>query len=338
MKGLTSFQGLRRLRQRGFTLVELLVALALTLVIMTAAVATLIVARRGFSTVDAVSQLDENTRFTTEILRRTIAQAGFLDVAFATATTTGQFKVAKAAAALPMVQGYNDAQIPDSPVVEPFSVNGSRSSCPGAAGTACKNGSDVLIVRAQAAARNAKEADGVTTNCRGSAEPTVPADASDVITSIFFVRVDTNTGEPTLMCHANGTNSKGENRFAMVPLVSGVESFQALYGVDGVDPGKPMAAADSVVDRYLRADQLDVPGNAEATKANWERVRAIKIGLVLRGPANSAQDSVATTKYPFGVGGYSSAADPGTALAAPADGRLRQAVNFTVYLHNPQVH
>ena len=73
-----------RLRHGGFTLVELLVALALTLVIVTAAVATLIVSRRGFSTVDAVSQLDENARFTTEILRRTIAQAGFLDVAFAT--------------------------------------------------------------------------------------------------------------------------------------------------------------------------------------------------------------------------------------------------------------
>jgi type IV pilus assembly protein PilW len=337
MKATTRSPGLRLL-QGGFTLVELLVALALTLVIVTAAVATLIVSRRGFSTVDAVSQLDENARFTTEILRRTIAQAGFLDVAYATGTTAGQFKVANAAAILPMVHGYNNAQIPDPPDFEPFSVNGNRSSCPGTSGTACKNGSDVLIIRAQAAARNAKQADGVTTNCRGSAEPTVPTDAADVITSEFFARVDTNTGEPTLMCHANGTNTKGENRFSTVPLVSGVESFQVLYGVDGVDPGKPMAAADSVVDHYLRADQLDVPGNDAASLANWQRVRAVKIGLVLRGPANSAQDSVATIKYPFGVGGYSSAADPGTALAAPADGRLRQTVSFTVYLHNPQVH
>ena len=337
MRAATHSAGIR-LRQVGFTLVELLVALALTLLIVTAAVATLIVSRRGFSTVDAVSQLDENARFTTEILRRTIAQAGFLDVAFATGTTAGQFKLAKAAAALPMVHGYNDAQMPAPPDVEPFSVNGNRSSCPGTAGTACKNGSDVLIVRAQAAARNANEADGVTTNCRGSAESTVPTDASDVITSIFFVRVDTNTGEPTLMCHANGTNSKGQNRFSTVPLVSGVESFQVLYGVDGVDPGKAMTPANSVVDRYLRADQLDVPGDAAASLANWQRVRAIKIGLVLRSPANSAQESSATTRYPFGVGGYSSAADPGTALAVPADGRLRQTVSFTVYLHNPQVH
>jgi hypothetical protein len=39
--------------------------------------------------------------------------------------------------------------------------------------------------------------------------------------------------------------------------------------------------------------------------------------------------------YPLGVGLWSTA-DVGSKFVAPADGRLRQALTFTVYLPNPQ--
>ena len=55
---------MRRSQQhmRGLTLIELLVAMVIGLVIVLAAVAALTVARRGFNTVDAASQLRDSGR------------------------------------------------------------------------------------------------------------------------------------------------------------------------------------------------------------------------------------------------------------------------------------
>ncbi|KAB7535791.1 hypothetical protein ET532_027825, partial [Verminephrobacter sp. Larva24] len=79
------------------------------------------------------------------------------------------------------------------------------------------------------------------------------------------------------------------------PIISGVENFQVLYGVDGIGPANTAVpgTTDRVVDRYLRADQLTVSGsqpasiNKAATYANWRRVRSIRIGVVLRCPCSA---------------------------------------------------
>ncbi|MET0542212.1 MAG: PilW family protein, partial [Variovorax sp.] len=71
-------------------------------------------------------------------------------------------------------------------------------------------------------------------------------------------------------------------------------------------------------------------------RKNWQRVRSLRIGLVLRGPLNSAQDrNPDMSFYPLGKAMYSSS-DPGTKLVPAQDGRLRQTVTFTVHLHNRQ--
>jgi type IV pilus assembly protein PilW len=142
------------------------------------------------------------------------------------------------------------------------------------------------------------------------------------------------------------------------PLVQGVESFQILYGTDGVMANTiPVAAAplgtaptasqpDSIPERYLRADQLTVASNEPATKENWRRVRSLRIGLVIRGAVGSAQDtSSAPALMPLGTAFANPTADrqssfvqipPTGAAAGTGDGRLRQVVTFTVYLHNYQ--
>ena len=150
------------------------------------------------------------------------------------------------------------------------------------------------------------------------------------------------------MCSRSNT---GDAPYDTQPLVQGVENFQVLYGVDGVAPGNtvvPIAAApDSIPERYLRADQLTVAGNDIATYANWRRVRSIRIGVVLRGAPGSAVDRTSQTFNPLGVSKGSPSGtpgsafadntnDPGTVFAAAADGRLRQAMTFTVHLRNFQ--
>ena len=123
------------------------------------------------------------------------------------------------------------------------------------------------------------------------------------------------------------------------PLIEGVESFQVLYGVDGVIPGRATPATTKptlIANRYLRADQMVVPGNALATDNNWRRVRSVRIGMVLRGPPNSSQEPAARPVFhPLGIA-MGSTGDPGSIFLPTADGRLRQTATFTVYLRNDQ--
>ena len=326
--------------QRGFTMVELLVAMVISLLIALAAIAALTVTRQGFTTVDASSQLRDNGRFISDLIQRIGVQSGFKDTvnaAYPAPPATSAFATDPA----PNITGFNNALVsPSDP------LNTSTARVTGVAGY----GSDILILRYQAAETfpGSGVADGSMIDCAGTSAATPASNRYNRMASVLHVRVSTG-GEPALMCTT--VDSSGTIGTAQ-PIISGVENFQVLYGVDGVTAGTappvtPTAVQnDTVPESYLRADQLVVAGNAIATNANWRRVRSMRIGIVLRGPVNSAQDTSAQTYYPFGPapgssGGaqgsaLSSSNDPGTVFAPTADGRLRQVVTFTVHLRNEQ--
>jgi type IV pilus assembly protein PilW len=347
---------------KGFTLVELMVALALSLLIVAASVSALLVSRQGFNTVDAASQLRDNARFATDFITRLSVQSGYKDVAFVDNVTQSAFKhTGVSVDPDPPISGFNNAVI-GSDSTDPIgtSTNNSRnSSCSVADGTACANGSDILILRYQTGALNTEstlggtQVDNAMFNCAGVPQTNTAMSSSDVIESMLYVSTPTTAApEPALMCkYRNGTGTTWANP---TPLVQGVESFQILYGTDGVQPNTaPIAAAplgtapsggqpDTIPERYLRADQLVVAGNAAATKENWRRVRSLRIGLIVRSPSGTAQAPVAQRFYPFAP--FGSLAEPpastnfsDTFLDVPAtDTRVRQVVTFTVYLHNFQ--
>lgn len=310
-------------RQAGLTLVELMVALVIGLVVAAAAVAALLVARNGFTTVDATAQLRENARFAADLIQRMAVQAGFEDVA------QRGFSVVPPADKPPAIQGYDDSILvaanPDA------STDGSRSGgCGGFSDTSCVNGSDVLMIRFWGTSPGADPtvADGSMINCAGVGEP----EGTDRATSVFHV-VRSASGEPTLAC----TYRDAGGVWTTMPLVPGVESLQVLYGVDNVVPGTaPSGVTDSVPDRYLRASQLVVAGDAAATLANWRRVRSLRIGLLFREPTSTAQDRDATAvSYDVLGDGFSVSGDTLSQLTVPADGRLRQAMVFNIHLRNP---
>jgi len=330
-----------RYKQVGLTLVELLVALVISLLIALAAISSLTLTRRGFNTVDASSQLRDNSRFATDILQRIAVQTGFKDYYFAGSTPTA---TEIAANIEPNVSGFNNARI-SSTGVALNAATSSRTS--GSLGY----GSDVLVLRYQEAETVAGSgvSDQSMIDCTGNSTTgllTNRNNRADRSASVFHVAESpAGSGELALMCStvaSDGTISTAQ------PIVQGVENFQVLFGTDGVTAGAaPTIAADSVPDQYLRADQLTVAGDDVATNNNWRRVRSLRIGLVLRGPAGSSQERVAQTLYPFGTAKASDTAaagsalsattdDPGTVFAAPADGRLRQVVTFTVHLRNDQ--
>ena len=341
-------------KQRGFTLVELMVALALSLIVVAAAVSALLVSRQGFTTVDAASQLRDNARFATDFITRLSVQSGFKDVAFVDTANQSLFKSTGVTADPdPSIFGFNNALV--GTATDPLNTtNDSRNSgCSGSVGTECANGSDILVMRYQTGAKNTEstEVDNAMFNCAGVPQNNTPTSSSDVIESLLYVsKPTTSSPEPTLMCSYRNSNG-GPWAPKATPLVQGVESFQVLYGTDGVVPNTiPLAAAtkgatptagqpDSIPERYLRADELTVAGNTKATNENWRRVRSLRIGLIVRGPVGSAQDnSTVTTLTPLGAA-FANPADKSssfTQIPSTGDGRVRQVVTFTVYLHNFQ--
>jgi len=327
----------------GFTLIELMVALALSLLIVLAACAALLSAQRGYAGVDASSQLRDNARFAVELIQRLALQTGYQDLTSNTITREEVVLTNPSANPDPDVIGYNNAVVDTSTfTTTPSLSNGSRgSACGTSTDTSCANGSDVLVLRfygINELTPGAATGDGSVIDCTGNkVPPLLNNNIANRGYSIFYV--DVSTGEPTLMCATNTTGG-----WTKQPLVAGVESFQVLYGVDNVTAGSPgivNTPATGTPTQWLRADQI---GNNNAA---WRRVRRIRIGLLLRGPANSAVDpaSTAATYYPLGYGstanngsiGMGDATnDPGTALVvATADGRIRRTMSFTVYLRNP---
>lgn len=322
-------------RQRGLTLIELLVAMAISLVIVIAALTSLVVARSGFSALDAASQLRDNGRFASDVIQRIAVQAGFKELRYATqAATTAEI----AANIYPNIYGFNNALISTS---DPLNSSSARTA------SVTGYGSDILTLRYQALETfpGSGTADGSMINCNGTTASVVPTTRDERYASIFHVAVGSD-GEPSLMCTTVSTAGTIDTQ----PLVQGVEEFQVLYGVDGFSTVNTAfnGITDSVPERYLRADQL-VVGNAPASAAtydNWRRVRSIRIGMIIRGGLNSAQERITQTLYPFGLGkasntgiagsAMSDASDIGTIFNAPSDGRLRQVVTFTVHLRNDQ--
>lgn len=324
----------RRGLQRGLTLVELLVAMTIGLLVAIAAVTTLIMGRTGFSTVDSTGQLVDRERFGMDIISRVVMQSGYEDFS-ANPLVTRAIAKKLGGDPEPDIFGWNNAvyaQMADLNITtSALNADGNRGTgCGAITDTSCANGSDILLVRFQGAGT---PADGTMIDCRGVSEPALTASNLDRrAVNIFYVARDVS-GEPSLYC---AYYDMGSNAWvAGTSLIEGVESFQVLYGTDNVTPNTapPAAYGDSIVDRWLRADQLKVPGNTAATRDNFRRVRAVRIGMVLRGPPGSAQAPVAATLNPLGPA-YASAADAGSQLAVPADGRLRRVVSFTVHLRN----
>ncbi len=323
--------------QGGLTLIELLVALVTGLLVVLLATASLLVGQQGFRSVDTTTEMRDRERFAVELIGRLILQAGYQDLGSSAAP------VRATAQALgldpePDIYGWNNAVFkqPANLVLSTTTdiASGNRPGNCTVSDTSCLNGSDVLVIRFQGVSSptNATVADNTMINCMGQGERApASADLNNRALSMFHVTRG-GTGEPALSC--SYYNFETGNWAGPTPMIEGVESFQLLYGTDNVTPGTaPGAAGDTIADRWLRADQLTVAGNVAATRENWRRVRAVRVGLVFRGATGSAPQAIAATLSPLGAL-YVSASDAGSSLSVPADNRLRAQTAFTVHLRN----
>jgi type IV pilus assembly protein PilW len=326
----------------GFSLIELMIALALSSVVMLAAIASLVVAQRGFNAVDTSAQMRENSRFAIEIIQRVALQTGYRDPMSSKA-------VAAPSAIFGMDNVITKLGANHTGVVTPADFvqrsnptpSVTDSKCTSSADTACNNGSDALVVRFQGST------DGAMVNCAG-----VQLVTDEPVVNIFHIAKSTVNGEPALMCTYFSSSS---NSWSTQSLVDGVENFQVLYAVD--------SNGDSVPEQFKNATQIARSGG------HWDEVKLLRIGLLMRGPLNSAPVKAGTlaTQCILGFSNFkaltipsndnintapdpSDCVDPPSALTVSGgssgaefprggarfadDGRMRRVIIFTINLRN----
>ena len=323
--------------QRGLTLVEFLVAIALMMMVTAATVALYSVNSGSNKTVDASQGLDDTARYVFEIVGQTIRSAGYpgavpeeSDAGAPRRTVANVFDACAASAATTPcpILGFDNSKVVDS------------QGAVGQKNSGGINSSDALAVRfngasgASVKSRDEGRGDESFTTCAGTAVG-LTTEESQLGLSVFWVK-ELN-GEPELYCSEEYNSpgagaSAGWKRPKPQPMARGVESFQVMYGVDCAGPATP-CVSDGVPDRWVSASDVG--------DTNWRNVRAVRIGMILRGPpgsstARKAADSDDEYLYPLGEDFLGTQATIGNGLKfkVPRDGRLRRVYISTFMLRN----
>ena len=303
--------------QCGLSLVELLVSLAISLVIVIAASAFFLGSSRTRDTQDAASLLQDNARFATEVITRSIQQAGYQNYIWSTAGATVRREVSPPSDLQPDIRGFNNSAAGPSTDFTSTAWGHNLSSDR-------VNNSDALVVRFQGSGSGS--GDGSMIDCMGIPQPE-PVVSGDRSFSVYEVN-QSGAGEPELRCKYSGSTQAQ-------PIVRGVETLQFLYGVD--------TNGDSVADTWRNAEEVDKGGASGAVCLGsicierWQQVRSVRVGMVLRSPTPVAVSTPTgtTTFSPLGLyfsQGISNA--PDTLTVNNSDGRLRKVVTFTVNVRN----
>ncbi|WP_439683229.1 Type IV pilus assembly protein PilW [Cupriavidus oxalaticus] len=325
-------RGNRHLLQRGLSLVELMVAMTLSLLLILAAAAFYLTGRANYNTIDDTTALDEKGRFAVDTVVRIIRQAAWTNYAGNSAATSASGPLAPTPGGVmltttslsPTISGLDNCGAP----VQDLSNAAQNLACPAQSGVV--NKSDVLQVRffGSGTQQDRTVPDHSMIDCSGNgvAEPQAWEDA-DLARgmAIFYVASDAS-GMPQLMCGYRPRDAANKEVLAAgtplqaVSLISGVEVFQVLYGVD--------TNFDQSPDRYLSATEV------LALSTTWQNVVSLKLSMVLMGDAASASPQDPPTFRLFG-NLYAGSQDNDTSFT-PATNlqRMRRLYTVTVQLRN----
>lgn len=235
----------RSVRQAGFTLVELMISLALGLLITAAVGAIFVSSKQSFRTGEGVSQVQESGRFASLLMTPVVRQAGYLpDPVIA---QTSPLDVFKSSLNKRAVFGTNDS----APTFLSFTGSGFTAAN-------VKASTDVLVI-AFVGKNSSNPPDNSLRTCLGDA-----VDASSMALNVFYIRSDSDTGYSSLNCYSHisaiaaAVDATGTTRNE--PIVAGITDMQILYGVD--------TDADGAANRYLAADSASL---------DWTRVCSVQI-------------------------------------------------------------
>jgi type IV pilus assembly protein PilW len=317
-----------RLRQRGATLVELMVAIAVGLAVTAAVAAAYLSASQTARYSDSLSDISDSALNAVYIVGDAIRQAGYGEIVGSDMTLgPGDASSLRSQTLFGdgrHLGGCSGAQLVDDTNVE--------SGC---AAPADPN-FDAIFVRHQGDAVIAP-AQSPITDCLGAAVPLAPLPAGHVgavrvaarpmVQNVYF-GVDGH-----LWCRGNGRASAAAPFEVAQHLISNVEQFKVFYGFDDAR----YAGAASTASGSMRSLRDAAFLNALPAASNpWDFVISVKVCLVVRSaPAQGAGLAVLNT---FTRCPANAAEASGSAIEATAnDGALRRTYSqvFVVRARSP---
>lgn len=348
--------------QRGISLIELMISVAVGLVILAAVAVVFASSNRARLETERTSRQIENGRYAMQLIGDDLRVAGFLaefdPSVLSTSTLTAMpepclTELAELRAALPIhVQGVdNGGTVPtclsdvktgtDILVVRRASscVAGSTNCDAFAAGTPhfqasrctpATGGTELAFAAATNAdyAANWYALDTSQSNLtRTRTNCTAVADIRRYRTHIYFVANNNNSGDgvPTLK-----RAELGAGGFTIVPLVEGIESLHFEYGIDTNCDGAPNVYTTNPTAYTLGANCAPLTAVAATVATNWRNVMAVKVHLLARNTERSTAHNDTKT-YVLGL----TAAGDANTLGPYNDAYKRHAYTSVVRLANP---
>jgi len=318
-------------RQRdGFSLVELLVAMAITLVVAAGVSRVFIATGHSYRLQDSLVRMQENARYALETLATDLRRAGYwggvADLRrIEDHTPSGSARGYRVAADDGRCTGPDWALMLGNSV---FGKDDSRRdySCLPAGGG--RTG-DILVVRYMAPwevggsttpsfqprqfyLRSSVFAGKLFRGADQAAHPVTgaPARVAELVARAYYIRAPAGTAAG---CASHGDipalyrTTVSNGRLVDAEITRGVEQLQMQYGIDG--------DGDGSVDRYI-----DAPPASDTSA--WRRVIAVRFWVLLRA---ECPETGYTNRNRY---------RPGNVSLTPADGYRRQLYSRTVYLRN----
>lgn len=301
-------------RHRGFSLVELMVAITIGLIILAAISAVFVSSKRSYSTQDRLARLQENARFAMQFMTRDVRMAGYSGCVKDLPNVNNTLNV-----------GTNFLFMMNIPLEGIDNADSSSAWSPSGGGKPAnmKDGTDAIAIRSgdpsqitNLASAMESESDAlVVSSTTGFSDNNIIMVADCSNADVLQI---TDVNSPALEHAANAGNTPGNssanlgklydtaaqvmkfytrvyfvaNRADGTPalflnengdvqeLVEGVEDLQVLYGVD--------TDADGAPNVYLSADGVG---------AAWGSVRSVRIGMLVRTPNDKDIDPDIRASY-----------------------------------------
>ncbi len=302
-----------RRRQRGLSLIELMIALVIGLIVVAGVMRLLVNSRTAYSTSEAQAHMLDGARFALDQMSRDLRMAGAFGPNSWPSTIGGRRgapdelpPAANDCAAGFYVDLQRRVYAIDGSAANPF-LGGCIASAIGAV-----PGSDILAVRyadGRAVADADLAANTVYVQSRstrgqlfiGTAAPAFnPNENHRLISHLYYVSPHTVTGDGIPALHRLSLVSDGAGpTIEDEVLVSGVESMQLQFGVDDCD----FSPCDGDVNRYVDASNPLFGGLNWPNLAEVENIRAVRVWLLMRAPGEEREVGLDTSGS-FQMGSY----------------------------------
>jgi type IV pilus assembly protein PilW len=313
---------MRQFRSRqisGFSLVELMVAMAIGLVLLSVVGAIFLSSKSSYSTSEQRGRVNEASRLVHDVLGAMVRQTGYVDIANTTSSTSTPI-IFQDIAPLPImaVFGCSDGRID-------FGATPSWS-CIANTAVSGQLPSDSIAFSYQSQPANAAIqgssvkafAGGIGGDCNGNNPATAnagpatapPAGLPIAINEFYVGRGITTTqaGQsvqiPELYCLGNG------GRNAAQPIAQGVEQLRAFFHV-----------SDGIIGKNKKMRRV----NAAGVGTDWPRVEGVDFCLVMQSPSRAGA---------AGISGGTPFVDCDGNPQVSTDNRLRKATWFSFNFRN----